>query len=387
MKNVCIFTSTRADFGLLSNLILELQKKKIQTKLIATGTHFSKKFGSTYNEIKQKKINIDKSVKIKINTNNEIQISNIIAKTIKDISKIIKKIQPKLIIILGDRYEIFSIAVAAHLQNLVIAHIHGGELTYGAIDDAFRHSITKMAHLHFVTTDEYKKRVIQLGENPKYVFNVGALGVDNIRKISLKDKNSLEKILNIKFNQKNIILTFHPETINQSKKKIIKQIDEILSALKKLKFTSIFITNPGAEIYSELIIKKFKKFSLQNKNCYFFNSLGQENYYSMLNHMDLMIGNSSSGIIEMPSFKKTTINLGVRQAGRIKSESVLNTKINKYDILKKIKLAYTKNHLKKINKTTNPYHMNKTAEKIAKIIKQIDLKKINRFKKFYDLKQ
>jgi len=385
MKKVCIFTSTRADFGLLSNLIYELKKKNIETNLIATGTHFSKKYGNTFKEIQEKKIKIKKSFQLKINTNNETGIANIISETVKNSSKIIKKIKPKLILILGDRYEIFSIAVAAHLQNSIIAHLHGGELTYGAIDDAFRHSITKMAHLHFVTTEAYRKRVIQLGEDPKKVFNFGALGVDNIKKMILKKKDFLERTLNIKFNSKNVLLTFHPETINQSKKKVIRQVNEILSALKELKDTSIFITKPGAELYSDIIIEKFKKFSKKNKNCYFFSSLGQENYFSMLSNVDLMIGNSSSGIIEMPSFKKTTINLGLRQSGRIKPKTVIDTKIDKKDILKSIKIAYSLYHLNKIKNLKNPYKKNNTAEKISKVIKNINLKKINKFKNFYDL--
>ena len=189
MKKICIFTSTRADFGLLSNLILELNKNNISTNLVAMGTHLSKEYGKTIKEISDTKIKVFKKLPIKIVTK-KIHISNIVSETIKKSSKLIEKAKPDLVIILGDRYEIFSVCIAAHLQNVLIAHLHGGELTHGAIDDAFRHSITKMAHLHFVSNQEHKMRVIQLGENPKSVFNFGAIGIDNIKKIKFKKKKN-----------------------------------------------------------------------------------------------------------------------------------------------------------------------------------------------------
>lgn len=386
MKKICIFTSTRADFGLLSNLILELNKNNISTNLVAMGTHLSKEYGKTIKEISDTKIKVFKKLPIKIVTKKKIHISNIVSETIKKSSKLIEKVKPDLVIILGDRYEIFSVCIAAHLQNVLIAHLHGGELTHGAIDDAFRHSITKMAHLHFVSNQEHKMRVIQLGENPKSVFNFGAIGIDNIKKIKFKRKKELEENLKIKFNKKNIIITFHPETINANENKIKIQVNEILSALKELRNTSIFITKPGADLHSDLIIKLFRKFAQDNKNCFFFSSLGQKNYFSMLKFVDLMIGNSSSGIIEMPSFNKMTINLGNRQEGRLRSKSVIDCKIKKKDILKKINFVLKKNKSINYKKYNNPYYQKDTIKKITRVIKHRNLKDFEKYKKFYDLK-
>ena len=242
------------------------------------------------------------------------------------VQKIFEKLRPDLIILLGDRYEILASAIAAHICCIPIAHIHGGELTNGIIDDAFRHSITKLSQIHFVANKIYKKRVIQLGENPK-VFNVGGMGVDSIKATSTFSKSELEKILNIKFSEKNLLINFHPETLNKNSAKI--QTEELLSSLKNLKNTSLFFTMPGAENENLDIIKQIQKFVKKNDDSYFFKSLGHKKYFSFLKIVDGMIGNSSSGLLEMPSFRKATINLGDRQSGRIKSKSVLDTKIKK----------------------------------------------------------
>ena len=305
------------------------------------------------------------------------------SKCIVETSKILKTLRPDLVIVLGDRYEILSSTISAHLCRIPVAHIHGGEVTHGVIDDAFRHSITKMSHIHFVANAIYKKRVIQLGESPKNIYVVGGLGVDSISKTNFLTKHELEKKFNIKFNKINFIVNFHPETLNKNLAK--KQIRELLSALKKLKNTSLIFTMPGADLESQIIIKLIKKFTKKNKNAYFFKSFGQVNYFSLLKQIDGMIGNSSSGLLEMPYFKKGTINIGERQSGRLIAKSVINTKIEKNKIFLSIKKLLSKSFQKTIKNSNHPYGKPGASEKITKILKKINPKKINK-KVFFDIK-
>jgi len=381
MVKISIITSGRADFGLLKNLVIKLKKSKFNCSLIATGTHFSKDYGYSYQEIVKNKIKIDKRINIKIETKSHPGISKIISEHIYQTSKIFKKLKPNLVILLGDRYEILASAISAHIAGIPIAHIHGGELTSGAIDDAFRHSITKMSHFHFVSNIIHKKRIIQLGESPNSIFVVGGMGVDNIKKTKIVQKKILEKILKIKFNTKNLLINFHPETLNQNRAK--KQIQEILKALKKLDQTSFFFTMPGAEFENKYIIGEIKKFIKKNKNSYYFKSLGSIKYFSLLNIVDAMIGNSSSGLLEMPSFKKATINLGNRQLGRLKGESVIDSKINEKKILSSIKKIYSAKFRQKLKKIKNPYGNGGSSTKIVKILEKVNFNK-SLIKKFYD---
>ncbi len=382
MIKIATISSTRADFGLLKNLIKKLNRNNFKTRLIATGTHFSRQYGYTYRDILKNKIKIDEKINKKINTSNPLGISKIMSDHIFESSKIFEKLKPDLIILLGDRYEILASAIAAHICCIPIAHIHGGELTNGIIDDAFRHSITKLSQIHFVANKIYKKRVIQLGENPKKVFNVGGMGVDSIKATSTFSKSELEKILNIKFSEKNLLINFHPETLNKNSAKI--QTQELLSSLKNLKNTSLFFTMPGAENENLDIIKQIQKFVKKNDDSYFFKSLGHKKYFSFLKIVDGMIGNSSSGLLEMPSFRKATINLGDRQSGRIKSKSVLDTKIKKKNITRSIKKIYSKKFINKIKNCKNPYGDGGASNKIVKILKKMKIKNLIN-KKFYDI--
>ena len=370
---ICIITSTRADFGLLKNLISIIKnEKKFDLKVIATGTHFSKKYGYTYNEIIENKIKIYKKIQYNLFLDHNYSISKIFSKCVTEISKEFNVIKPDLLIILGDRYEIFASAVSAHLCRIPIAHIHGGEVTRGVIDDAFRHSITKMSHFHFVSNKIYKKRVAQLGENPKYIFTVGGLGLDSINNTPLLSRKELEKKFKFRFNKKNFLVSFHPETINKDSSK--KQVNELLEALKTFKDTSFFFSMPGADLDNQNIISLTKKFVKNNKSSIFFKSLGQVNYFSFLKQVDGIIGNSSSGLLEMPFFKKGTVNIGQRQQGRLLSQSVINVAAKKKNIIlaiKKILSDKFKNKLKK--KNHNPYGKPGAAKKIVQILKKIKI--------------
>lgn len=379
---ICIVTTNRSDFGLLKNLIIELKNNNFKVKVIAGGTHFSRKFGNTYVEIESCGIKIDRKIYSKIKSDNAKDISRILSAHIISSAKIFEQLRPELIIVLGDRYEILAVTIAAHLSRIPVAHIHGGELTLGSIDDAFRHSITKMSHIHFVANKIYKNRIIQLGENPKNIFIVGGLGVDSIKKVKLLSQIDLEKRLKIKFNKKNLIVSFHPETLNINQAK--KQIDHLLSALNNLKDTTIIFSSPGFDLESQIIVKKIKKFIKNKNNTYYFSSLGQLNYFSILNIVDAIVGNSSSGILEMPTFKNATINMGDRQLGRLKSSSIINCKIKKKEITNSLRKIYSKKFRNKIKYTKNIYGSFGSSIKIVKILKKINLKNIL-FKKFYDI--
>jgi len=380
---IYIITSTRADFGLLKNLIFKIKKNKnFILKVIASGTHFSKKYGYTYDEIKESKIQIYRKIICKFNSDSPEGVSQVMAKCMLESSKIFKTLQPDLLIVLGDRYEILASTISAHLSRIPVAHIHGGEVTHGVIDDAFRHSITKMSHIHFVANAIYKKRIIQLGESPKNVYVVGGLGVDSISKTNLLKKSELEKKFNLKFNKTNFLVNFHPETLNKNLAK--KQIRELLSAFSELKNTGLIFTIPGPDLENEIVVKLIKKFTLKHKNAYFFKSLGQVNYFSFLNQIDGMIGNSSSGLLEMPYFEKGTINIGTRQSGRLFSKSVINIKIKKSKIIQAVKKLLSNNFQKNIRNNINPYGNPGASDKIIKILKKIKVKKIIN-KKFFDI--
>ena len=380
---ICIITSNRADFGLLKNLIFKIKKNKnFILKIIASGTHFSKKYGYTYDEIKESKIKIYRKIICKFNSDNSEGISQVMSKCITESSKIFKTFRPDMVIVLGDRYEILASTISAHLSRIPVAHIHGGEVTHGVIDDAFRHSITKMSHIHFVANAIYKKRIIQLGENPKNVYVVGGLGVDSISKTNLLTKNELEKKFNFTFNNLNFLVNFHPETLNKNLAK--QQIKELLSAFSKLKNTSLIFTMPGADLENQIVAKLITKFTLKNKNAYFFKSLGQINYFSFLKQVDGMIGNSSSGILEMPYFKKGTINIGNRQSGRLMAKSVINVKIKKNKIISAIKKLLSNSFQKSIKNNINPYGKPGASEKIVEILKKIKTEKVIN-KVFFDI--
>jgi len=280
--------------------------------------------------------------------------------------------------LLGDRYEVLSAALAAYISKIPIAHIHGGEITSGSLDDGFRHCISKLSSIHFVSHSSYKKRLTQLGENPKKVFNVGALGVENIFKTKLLSKNELQKKLEIKFKNKILSICLQPEiTLSLT----LKLVNETLFALEKHSDKSLIFTLPGADQHNLIIFNKLYKFAKNRKNVHIFKSLGSQNYLSLLKISDGLIGNSSSGIIEMPTFKKPTINIGKRQEGRIQSQSIINVDINRKEINRKINSIYQK---KIKTNVKNPYKKKFTSKKIVSIISNLKFDNLSP-KKFFDV--
>jgi len=378
MRKICVITSNRAEYGIMSRLIEKIElDDELQLQLIVTGAHLSDKFGQTYREITSP---ITKKIDIGI----EKEPSHSMALAIERFSEAFSELKPDLVLILGDRYEIMAVAIAAMLNNLPIAHLYGGESTQGAIDEAIRHSITKMSHIHFASCKEYKNRIIQLGENPKSIFNVGALGVENIEKLNLLSKAELEHEINFKFGTKNLMVTFHPVTLENSTSG--EQFSELLSALDELKDTKIIFTKPNSDSGNQEIIDLIDKYVKNKANTVAFSSMGALKYLSALQYVDGAVGNSSSGIVEVPSFKIGTINIGDRQKGRIEAKSIINCMPVKKDILNAINKLYSnefKNGLKDIK---SPYKQENTSDKILNILKCYNLDNILK-KTFYDLEK
>ena len=384
IKKICVITGSRAEYGLLRKLIKLLDVSELfQLQLIVTGSHLSKKFGETVNEVERDGFKINSKIDINLVSDTPIGISKSTSIGLSGFADEFELLNPDMILVLGDRFEILSAVIAAMYARIPIAHIHGGELTEGAIDDAIRHSITKFSHLHFVGNEVYRKRVIQLGEKPERVFNVGGLGVDAINDINLIPKNKLEKDLNIKFLKKNLLITFHPVTLED--KSSLKQISELLDALSNLQSTSLIFTMPNADGDSQVIFEKIEDYVSCNKNAYVFISLVQVRYLSCLAQVDAIVGNSSSGLHEAPSFRKATINIGDRQKGRIQSKSVINCKPLSQDIQKAIKDSYSQEFKEHLLNVQNPYGDGGAAKRIVETISNVDLSSLIH-KEFYDLK-
>lgn len=383
-KNICFVTSTRADYGLFSNL-LKNAKKIFDVKIIVTGTHLSKHHGLTINEIKKDGFDIFKSISIlKEDSDQEFDMCESISKTINKFNQIFEKNNFDLIVILGDRYEIFSVATAARVRRIPIAHIHGGEVTSNALDESFRHSITLMSQIHFVAAKKYYNRVMQLGKNPKNIYLVGSLGVSNIKSFKLYKKVELEKNLNINFANYNFFLIYHPETLEKNYGfEGFKNLCRVLEEFRNANIFTIFSnSDTGYLKFNKKLLSLSKK-----KNIFNFKSLDHQSYLSLVKHCDLIIGNSSSGIIEAPSLKVPTVNIGKRQHGRLRSNSIIDCDYKyvniKQSISKAIKL---KKKLKtKLIKNTNPYDHGNAIKKIIKIMNSKKTYENLNIKKFYDL--
>lgn len=380
-RKICIVTGSRAEYGLLYPLIKKVKEEdSLRLQLIVTGAHLSKEFGWTYKEIEQDFI-IDEKIDI-VSTTDSIGIAESMAKAQVGFVKTFKRLKPDIVVLLGDRYEIFTVASCAVLLNIPIAHIHGGESTYGANDELFRHAITKMSYLHFTATKAYQKRVIQLGENPKRVFNVGSLGIENIKNITLISAKEIEDKFNFKFLDKNILITYHPETLSNISVK--KQFNALVKALDQFKDIRLIFTKANADVGGNIINEMIDNYIIKNKNAICFTSMGQINYFSTLKIVDMVIGNSSSGIIEVPSFGIATINIGNRQGGRISASSVIHCAINQKEIYHSILNSYKNKEKLLCREVLNPYEKNGTSDSIISVLKSYNLKKMTN-KIFYDL--
>lgn len=384
MKKICVVTGTRAEYGLLYWLLKEIEAdKELQLQVIVTGMHLSSEFGLTYKEI-EKEFKINKKIEMLLSSDTSIGISKSMGLAQISFSEAYEELKPNIVVVLGDRYEIFSATSAAMIARIPIAHIHGGEITEGAFDESIRHSITKMSHLHFTATNEYKNRVIQLGENPSRVFNVGGMGIENIKRLKLLSKDEFEKSIEFKLNIKNILVTFHPVTLENSTAK--EQFQQLLDTIDELEDTNIIFTKANSDTDGRVINKMIDEYVTKNSHkSIVFTSLGQLRYLSSLQYVDAVVGNSSSGLAEAPSFKIGTINIGDRQKGRIKASSVIDCEPNKDSILKSFEKLYSKEFQNSLINVKNPYGDGCASKKIVEILKNVDLKNILK-KSFYDFR-
>jgi UDP-hydrolysing UDP-N-acetyl-D-glucosamine 2-epimerase len=369
-KKICVITGSRAEYGLLKNLISKFKNDKdIKLKIFVTGMHLSSAFGNTYKEIIKDGFVVDKKVKILSHSDTPKAVLKSTGLGIIKFASLFDANKPDLVVVLGDRYEIMSATIAAYFNRIPIAHISGGDTTLGAIDESIRHSITKMSWLHFVSNVTSRKRVIQLGEDPNRVFLVGSLSIDRLKNTELLSKSLIEKEMKFKFNKKNILITYHPVTLEKNTS--ASQFKEILLAVSKLKNTKLIFTYPNSDSNGKIIIKMINEFvSSKNFDSVKFSSMGYINYLSVLQCVDCVLGNSSSGLMEAPSLKIPTINIGDRQEGRLKAKSIIDTKPVENLILKSIKRIYTKKFKATLKYVDNPYEYKNSTHKIYKIIKK-----------------
>ena len=383
-RKICVVTGTRAEYGLLYWLMKEIEEDKdLELQLIVTGMHLSPEFGLTYKEI-EKDFKIDKKIEMLLSSDTSVGISKSMGLAQISFAEVYDELCPDILVVLGDRYEIFSAVSAAMIARIPIVHLHGGETTEGAFDESIRHSITKMSHLHFTATDEYKNRVIQLGEQPDKVFNVGGLGIDNIKKLKLLSRKEFEESIDFKLNKKNILVTFHPVTLEDSTASA--QFKNILDALDELKDTNIIFTKANSDTDGRIINSMIDEYVQNNRDkSVGFTSLGQLRYLSALQYIDAMVGNSSSGLIEAPTFKVATINIGDRQKGRIMADSVINCSSDIVSMRNALAKLYSSEFNKVLSNVCNPYGNGGASKKIKDAIKKVSLDNILK-KSFYNIK-
>ena len=387
MKRIGIMTGTRAEYGLLKPLMQEINKDNdLELYLIVSGMHLSPEFGMTYKEIEEDGFQINAKVEMLLSSDSPAGISKSIGLGVIGFADEFQRADLDMLILLGDRYEALSAAICALVMRIPIAHLHGGELTEGAIDEGIRHSITKMSYLHFTSTEQYRNRVIQLGENPERVFYVGALGVENIKKINLMTKEELERSIHFEIDENTVIVTYHPVTLENNT--VEEQFLNLLKVLDRNPKIRMIFTKANADTNGRIVNELIDKYAAQNSEraCAFV-SLGQKRYLSALKYCRIVIGNSSSGIIEAPSFGKPIINIGDRQKGRICADSVINCGYTQQEIQQAMETALTKEFENKASNCRNPYEKENTAANIISVIKDYLLNdKIKLKKGFYDIK-
>lgn len=383
MKKICVVTGTRADYGLLRSVMHEIAAAPgLQLQVAVTGAHLSHEFGLTWRNIVEDGFVIDAKVEMLLGSDTPVGITKSLGLAVAGFADALATLRPDLLLVLGDRYEILGAVTAATMARIPVAHLHGGEVTEGAFDDAMRHAITKMSHLHFVAAEDYRRRVLQLGEPPGHVHNVGGLGIDNILRMQLLDRTELEHSLDFKLGLRNLIVTFHPVTLEPDAS--AAQMVELLAALDSLPDTRLLFTMPNADTESRQLGDMLRAFAARRPDtAKVWTSLGQLRYLSCLRHVDGVVGNSSSGLTEAPSFRIGTVNIGERQRGRLKAESVIDCEPTREQISHALHVLYSETFRKRLLSVINPYGTGGAASRIASILVLSDLSKLLK-KKFHD---
>ncbi len=383
-RKICFVTGSRAEYGLLSGLMRVVQQEPtLELQIIATNMHLSPEFGLTYRKIEEDGFIINKKVEMLLSSDTANATTKSVGLATIGFADAYEDLHPDILVVLGDRYEILAAVSAALFYKIPVAHLHGGEITEGAYDDCIRHAITKMSHLHFTSTEEYRKRVIQLGEQPDRVFNVGAIGIENIKNISLMPKRELEENLNFELGDKSILVTYHPVTLENAT--AAEQCSNLLHALDEYPEYRVIFTLPNSDTDGRIIMQLIREYVLKNsERCVAFTSLGLKRYLSALQYVTAVVGNSSSGIIEVPSFGIPTLNIGDRQKGRFAADSVVHCNTSKESIIKGLNLVLSSDFVNSAKTVTNPYEKEETTKSIFDVIKTYPLDNIIK-KSFYNI--
>ena len=382
-RKICVVTGTRAEYGLLHRLLLILKNDpQIELQLVVTGSHLSPSHGMTVNEIESDGFVPVAKLSVDLSDDSKLATVKAMADVTSQIAETLSSLAPDVVVLLGDRYEILATAQAALILGIPVAHIHGGEITSGAFDDSIRHAITKMSSLHFVAAEDYARRVVQLGEQPSSVFNVGSLGVENALASKLLNRSDLSKALNVELESPILLVTYHPTT--RSTMSVTEEIDQVLSALENFSYCTIVFTGVNADPGNAEVSTRIAKFVQRDTRLRSLHaSLGQNKYLSLLNLCDVVIGNSSSGIIEAPAFGKPTVNIGNRQDGRLRASSIIDVGVAKQEIQTAIETALSPTWRERCAKTVSSYKSSNTAQLIADTLKNAEL---NLHKTFFDIK-
>lgn len=367
-RRICVVTGSRAEYGLLYWLMKDIQASPgMELQLVVTGMHLSPEFGLTYRTIEEDGFRIDAKVEMLLSSDTPVGIAKSIGLGTIGFADAFDRLKPDIVVVLGDRFEIFSATQAALVARIPVAHLHGGETTEGAIDEAFRHAISKMSHLHFTATEEYRARVIQLGEDPGRVFNVGAAGMDNFRRLKLLSRPELEETLGFRFGEKNLLVTFHPVTLENDTAG--HQVDELLAALDELADTHLIFTLPNADTGGRIIRAMIQDYvAVRQTKAVCFDSLGQLRYLSVMQFVHAVAGNSSSGLIEAPSFRIGTINIGDRQKGRVKAASVIDCEPQRESIGQALRKLFSREFQESLRLVTNPYDQGLVATRVVQVL-------------------
>lgn len=383
MKKLAYITGSRAEYGIMKRLLKKIyNSNEIELTIVATGMQVDEKYGNTYKVIEEDGFKMDKLIDIKIDNSDNSKILNSMSICQSKFGKYFQEKKFDAVMILGDRYEILSVAIAAAMHNIPLIHLHGGEKTLGNYDEFIRHAITKMSKLHLVSTEEYRKRVIQMGENPKSVFNIGALGAENSFEMSLPEKNELQNRFG-SIKKDYFMVVFHPETVTDVS--VESQIDELLEAIDNFKdnYDFIFIGS-NSDTGSDTIFNMINDYTRKN-NFKFLTSVKPEEYLALIKYSKGLIGNSSSGLIEVPSLKIATINIGDRQKGRVRGESVIDVQAKKDEIIEAILKSQSTFFVNMLKNTINPYYQKEVMEEAYKIIKEfLNSDRLKEIKDFYD---
>lgn len=383
-KRVCVVTGSRAEYDLLSRLMQRVQNSaELDLQVIASAMHLSPEFGLTYKNIEKDGFIIDEKIDMLLSGDTPASITKSLGLGTIGFADAFQRLKPNVVVLLGDRFEALSAAQSAMIAKIPIAHIHGGEVTEGAVDESIRHAITKMSQLHFVAAEQFRQRVIQLGEQPKNVYVSGAPGIDNIKNIKLLSRAEFERSIGFDLANQNFLVTYHPVTL--SKSPISNNMESLFLALDQFPKAKVIFTFPNADANGRMLIEQVRAYAEKRAERVFVTeSLGRLRYLSAVKYVDVIIGNSSSGLLEVPSFKKPSVNIGDRQKGRMKASSVIDCGESAESILQAIRIALSNEFISKISNVINPYGDGNAVETIVDVIEKTDLTQLLR-KPFFDI--